>query len=62
MALEKYDEYSQKMKNLENQRKQVKQKTAQKMAGLNKQKIQLQMNKLKKKFSQYVAGSSSYNQ
>ena len=57
MVLEKYDEFAQKMKNLENQRKQVKQK----MAGLNKQKIQLRMDKLKKKFSQFVAGSSNYD-
>lgn len=61
MVLEKYDEFTQKKKNLDNQRKQLRQKTAQKMAGLNKQKVQLQMNKLKKKFSQFVAGSSNYN-
>ena len=56
--LEKYDEFSQKKKNLDNQRKQLRQK----MAGLNKQKIKLQMDKLKKKFSQFVAGASNYNQ
>lgn len=55
--LEKYDEFSQKKKNLDNQRKQLRQK----MAGLNKQKIKLQMDKLKKKFSQFVAGASNYN-
>lgn len=55
--LEKYDEFSQKKKNIDNQMKQQKQK----MAGLKKQKLQLRMDKLKKKFSQFVAGASNYD-
>lgn len=58
MVLENYDEFSQKKKNLDNQKKQLRKK----MTGVNKQKIQLQIDKLKKKFSQFVAGASNYNQ
>lgn len=57
MVLENYDEFSQKKKNLDNQKKQLRKK----MTGVNKQKIQLQIDKLKKKFSQFVAGASNYN-
>lgn len=57
MVLEKYDEFIQKKKNLDNQKKFL----TQKIAGLNKQKLKLQMDKIKKKYSQFVTGSSNYD-
>ena len=69
--LEKYDEFTNKKKNIDNQKKQLKQK----LNGLNKQKLQIKMDQYTKrskenaqknqeiaqKMNKFVNGASSYS-
>jgi len=69
--LEKYDEFTNKKKNIDNQKTQLKQK----LNGLNKQKLQIKMDQYTKrskeiaqknqeiaqKMNKYVNGASSYS-
>jgi phage shock protein A len=54
--LEKYDEFSQKKKQIEHQKAQFKKK----IAGLNKQKLELKKRQIQTQMNKFVAGASSY--
>jgi hypothetical protein len=59
--LEKFDEFSNRKKNLKTEIDNQKRQNRQKMTALKKKKYDLDIEKIKKRFSKFVAGPSSYN-
>ena len=59
--LEKFDEFSNRKRNLKNEIENQKRQNAQKMTALKKKKYDLDIEKIKKKMSKFVAGPSSYS-
>lgn len=59
--LEKYDQFAQRKKNLDNQMDSQKKKFKKSISGLKRQKIALKMSQLRNSFNQFTAGQSNYN-
>lgn len=59
--LEKYDEFTNREKSLKNEIENQKNQNMQKTAALKKKKMDLSIERIKKRFSKFVAGPSSYN-
>ena len=59
--IEKYDEFSQKKKNIDSQIDSQKKQNKQKISGLKRQKLALKMNQLKKSMNKFVSGSSGFS-
>jgi len=60
-VLEKYDEFTNREKSLNNQIDYQKKQNKQKMSALKKKRYDLKIDRIKKQMSQFVAGPSSYN-
>jgi len=54
--LENYDEFTQKRKQIDNQKAQYKKK----IAGLKKQKLELKKQQIQKQMNKFVAGASGF--
>lgn len=58
--LEKYDQFIQRKKFIDNQIDSQKKLTKKKLNGLTRQRQQLKIEEIKKKMNTYVAGASGY--
>ena len=59
--LEKYDQFAQRKKSLDNQIDSQKKQYKKRVSGLKRQKIALKMDQLRKSMNKFVAGPSGFS-